>query len=399
MALPICSWSPRFAPTARILTLARRHFEMRAVASTLSNAFVSSLVRPRSFASRGVSSSRAFVRRAAGSDSNDIHNLDGQYDSAAAPYVRVRRVSEDEVRALEDILLSLGATSVSTVDADKGTENEKEIFSANTFEEAASDDVASRVWSSCDMTAYFPSHDVARESIAAAEEILGASFDVSYETSKANDWVQVVKDSFTPTKIADGLFIVPDWCDNVDKNAVNIVLEPGIAFGTGEHPTTRLCLRWLKETLARRGATELVVDFGCGSGVLAIGALVMGAKRAVGVDLAEQAVQSTMDNANLNGVSDRIIAYRGDGTDPGTPGADGQADLVVANILIGPVLDLEELLAGYCRTGGEIALSGILYGEQSDSVVERYCPHFDEIKVESEDGWACVHGVRNAVPV
>jgi len=133
--------------------------------------------------------------------------------------------------------------------------------------------------------------------------------------------------------------------------------------------------------------------------VLAIGALVMGAKRAVGVDLAEQAVQSTMENASLNGVADRIIAYRGDGTDPGTPGADGQADLVVANILIGPVLDLEELLAGYCKTGGEIALSGILYGEQSDSVVERYLVHFDEIKVESEDGWACVHGVRNAVPV
>jgi ribosomal protein L11 methyltransferase len=249
------------------------------------------------------------------------------------------------------------------------------------------------------MTAYFETHAAARASMEAAEEILGRAFDATYETSASNDWVQVVKDSFVPTKICEGLYIVPDWCENFDDDAVNIVLEPGIAFGTGEHPTTRLCLRWLKETLAKRGTTELVVDFGCGSGVLAIGALVMGAKRAVGVDLAQQAVQSSMDNARLNGVEDRLVTHCGDGTDPGTPGANGQAEIVVANILIDPVLELEELLAAYCMTGGEIALSGILCGKQSDSVLIRYQKHFDNLKVVSEDGWACVHGVRNSVAV
>jgi len=339
---------------------------------------------------------RLTVTAAASRRDDSIHNLDAQYDSEPAPFVVVKRVRRDDVGALSDIFLSTGASSVSTTDADLGTQNEKEIFSSNTLKEAASDAATARVWDSCDVQAYFPSHDVARRSIETAEEILGVTLDVTHGSSKSNDWVQVVKDSFTPTKITEGLYIVPDWCDNVDPSAVNIVLEPGIAFGTGEHPTTRMCLRWLKETLARRGETELVVDFGCGSGVLAIGALVMGAKHAVGVDLAEQAVQSAIDNAKLNGVEDRLVTMLGDGTDAGTPGANAQADIVVANILIGPVLDLEELFAGYCKPGGSIALSGILFSEeQSGAVVEKYSKHFTQLEVYEEDGWACVHGVRN----
>ena len=332
-------------------------------------------------------------------DDRALHSLDGCDDASDAPYVVVKRVDAHDVGALGDVLLSLGASSVSTIDADAGTEDEHEIFSANTFEEQASDKTKARVWAKCHVTAYFEDHARARAGIEAAEEILGISLEASYAESKSNDWVQAVKDSFTPTKIADGLYIVPDWCKDVDANAVNIALEPGIAFGTGEHPTTRLCLRWLKQTLARRGKTELVVDFGCGSGVLAIGALVMGADRAVGVDLAKQAVQSSIDNAKLNGVEDRLTTYLGDGRDPGTPGANGQADVVVANILIGPVLELEPLFAGYCKVGGEIALSGILYGEQSASVVAKYARHFDNICVVEECGWACVHGVRNGTPV
>jgi ribosomal protein L11 methyltransferase len=110
-------------------------------------------------------------------------------------------------------------------------------------------------------------------------------------------------------------------------------------------------------------------------------------------------VQSSIDNAKLNGVEDRLTAHLGDGRDPGTPGANGQADVVVANILIDPVLELEPLFAGYCKVGGEVALSGILHGEQSASVVAKYARHFDDIRVDEEDGWACVHGVRNGTPV
>ena len=327
-----------------------------------------------------------------------IHDLSCADDDGDAPYVIMRRVRDADVGSLSDVLLSLGASSVSAVDADLGRECEEEIFSANTFEEESRDWERTRVWKSCDLAAYFDSHDVARDVVASAEDILGLKLDVEYGTSKANDWVEVVKDSFTPTKISDGLFIVPSWCEDVDSSAVNIALEPGIAFGTGEHPTTRLCLRWLQQSL-RKEPVDVVVDFGCGSGVLAIGALLLGAKTAVGVDLAKQAVVSSMDNAKLNGVEDRLTVFCGDGTDVNTPGANGQADIVVANILIEPVLGLEELFAGYVKPGGRVALSGILFGEQSDKVVAQYSKHFEDIVVDHEGGWACVSGVRNAVGV
>lgn len=311
----------------------------------------------------------------------------------------IHRVPSDTVGALSDILLSMGASSVSTTDSDLGTSGEREIFSSNSLAEAARDETQARVWENCEITAYFDTRDIAAEAVSTAETILGVSLDAQHATARANDWVRAVKESFKPRAIAEGLYIIPNWVEDMDRDAVNIVLEPGIAFGTGEHPTTRLCLRWLKETLAKRSKTELVVDFGCGSGVLAIGALLMGAERAVGVDLARQAVQSSMDNARLNGVDKRLTTFLGDGTDPGTPGANGQADIVVANILIGPVLELEGLFARYCKKGGDIALSGVLYGEQSDSVMARYASHFDNLRVCEEDGWACVYGTRNGKPV
>ena len=223
------------------------------------------IVRSR-VASLGASrTARRLTAATAASPGRDdsIHNLDAQYDSEPAPYVVVKRVRRDDVGALGDIFLSTGASSVSTTDADLGTENERKSSRA-THSRRRPDEVQSRVWDSCDVQAYFPSRDVARGSIEAAEEILGTTLDVTYGSSKSNDWVQVVKDSFTPTKIAEGLYIVPDWCDSVDSSAVNIVLEPGIAFGTGEHPTTRMCLRWLKKTLARRGETELASILGAG---------------------------------------------------------------------------------------------------------------------------------------
>ena len=339
--VPAATGGPRAAVTAHRADDARRarlrrRFRARAPASDAR----------RASARAPDETARLRSHLCASADDRALHSLDGCDDASDAPYVVVKRVDAHDVGALGDVLLSLGASSVSTIDADAGTEDEHEIFSANTFEELASDKTKARVWAKCHVTAYFEDHARARAGIEAAEEILGISLEASYAESKSNDWVQAVKDSFTPTKIADGLYIVPDWCKDVDANAVNIALEPGIAFGTGEHPTTRLCLRWLQQTLARRGKTELVVDFGCGSGVLAIGALVMGADRAVGVDLAKQAVQSSIDNAKLNGVEDRLTTHLGDGRDPGTPGANGQADVVVANILIGPVLELEPLFAG-----------------------------------------------------
>ena len=397
-----------FAASVRVPLPTRRRSAAKRAAMRTSPAMRAALTRVASLTSTSrrslLSSTRsraASVVRggAADGDWTAVNSLDGAYDASDAPYVVIHRVPSDNVGALSDVLLSMGASSVSTTDADLGTPHEEEIFSSNSFAEAARDEAQARVWSNCEVTAYFDTREIATEAVSTAETILGVSLDAEHATARANDWVRAVKESFKPRAIADGLYIIPNWVEDMDRDAVNIVLEPGIAFGTGEHPTTRLCLRWLKEILAKRSRTELVVDFGCGSGVLAIGALLMGAERAVGVDLARQAVQSSMDNAKLNGVHDRLTTFLGDGTDPGTPGANGQADIVVANILIGPVLELEGLFARYCKKGGEIALSGVLYGEQSDSVVARYAPHFDNLRVSEEDGWACVHGTRNAKPV
>lgn len=390
-------------PDARRLGAASRfhpHSAMRATVSRVVAHASSSIVRYRWISSRSSPPRRSLATPFASSSESwrDVNSLDGALDASDAPYVTIARVARSAVGALSDILLSMGASSVSTTDADRGTASEEEIFSSNTFVEAASDAARARVWARCDLTAYFDTKEHAVEAVRSAEMILGVKLDAAHDVARSNDWVEAVKESFSPIEVASGLNIVPNWVSDVDESAVNIMLEPGIAFGTGEHPTTRLCLRWLKKTISQRARTELVVDFGCGSGVLAIGALLLGAERAVGVDLARQAVQSSMDNAKLNGVEHRLSTFLGDGTDPGTPGANGQADVVIANILIQPVLELEPLFARYCKTGGEVALSGVLHGEQSASVVAKYSTHFDNLSVDEEGGWACVHGTRNAVP-
>jgi len=342
--------------------------------------------------------SRSHLARSRVDRASSIHDLSAAESDAAAPFIVVRRARDAVVPALTDIFLSLGASSVSASDADAGSAREVEIFAEDDekFKRDARAWERTEVWASCDVVAYFETHDVAREAVRSAKEILKEDFDVEYASSKANDWVEVVKASFKVMRISETLDIVPSWVVEERAGAVNVRIEPGIAFGTGEHATTRLCLRWIERALERKGA-ELVVDFGCGSGVLAIAALMLGAKRAVGVDLAKQAVESSMNNAKLNGVQDRLTVFCGDGTDETTPGANGQADIVVANILIDTVLGLEELFARYVKRGGRVALSGILFGNQSDQVVKKYSKHFTDINVESDDGWACVSGIRNDV--
>lgn len=204
----------------------------------------------------------------------------------------------------------------------------------------------------------------------------------------------MVLDSFTPVKVLDGLWIVPEWCDAPaeDPDALSVVLEPGLAFGTGEHPTTRLCLGWLRKN-GMEG--KYVMDFGTGSGVLAIGAMLMGAERAVGVDIDPLSVKSAGTNAALNGLKDRIELYCADGSDDSElPPGRGDVDVMVANILVGPVLDLEPLFASYVKPGGRVCLSGILV-TQAPRVIEKYAEHFDDLSYEEELGWAVVSGVRN----
>jgi ribosomal protein L11 methyltransferase len=196
------------------------------------------------------------------------------------------------------------------------------------------------------------------------------------------DWVQSSREQFLSFSISNKLWIVPTWHDPPDPDAVYIRLDPGSAFGTGRHPTTRLCLEWLVKTV--RGG-ESLLDYGCGSGILAIAAMKLGTREAVGIDSDPQAIEVTAANARLNGVN--ISFYLPE------EAPELQADLVVANIFANPLQELAPRLAGELRKGGKIALSGILT-DQAEEVARVYAQWFEFTPPFCTDGWACLTGDR-----
>ena len=208
--------------------------------------------------------------------------------------------------------------------------------------------------------------------------------DLSYdsETLEDQDWVRLTQSQFDPIQISERLWITPSWHKAPAGNAVNLQLDPGLAFGTGSHPTTRLCLKWL-DTQLKGG--ESVLDYGCGSGILTIAALKLGAGSAVGVDIDEQAIRASNDNAAQNNVQAHF--YLPDGL------PQGQFDVVVANILANPLRMLGEMLAARTKQGGRIVLSGLL-AEQSEELGEIYSQWFDIEPAETEEGWARLSGVK-----
>ena len=188
---------------------------------------------------------------------------------------------------------------------------------------------------------------------------------------------------FEPIRISERLWIVPSWATAPDAHALNLVLDPGLAFGTGSHPSTRLCLQWLERTV---GGGERVLDYGCGSGILTIAALRLGASAALGVDVDPQALLAARQNAQRNQVDARFIDTE--------TASDFQADLVVANILANPLILLAPLLAGCVHGGGRLALSGILEA-QAVEVMQAYVPWF-VLRVDKRDGdWVLIEGLRS----
>jgi ribosomal protein L11 methyltransferase len=200
------------------------------------------------------------------------------------------------------------------------------------------------------------------------------------------DWVRLTQAQFEPIPISDRLWIVPSWHDAADyvkaTNAIVLVLDPGLAFGTGSHPTTRLCLKWLEQQLT---AGVSVLDYGCGSGILAIAAKKLGAGYVVGSDVDTQAITSSRANAQINQVAAEF--YLPDAM----PTAD--FDVLVANILTNPLKALMPLLAARVKSGGRIALSGIL-AEQADELIALYQTAFDMRLWAAEEGWVCLEGIK-----
>lgn len=279
--------------------------------------------------------------------------------------------------ALGDALLAQGAQSVSMEDANAGTADEAPLYGEPGLPLEAA-------WPQSVITALCAQDVDPLQLIAAACAQTGLSPPPEYRLEPVGDedWVRLSQSQFEPIRISDKLWIVPSWAIAPDPRAVNLVLDPGLAFGTGSHPTTRLCLLWLERTL--RGG-ERVLDYGCGSGILAIAALRLGAGEALGVDVDPLALVAARANAARNQVRARFIDTE--------TASDFQADLVAANILANPLILLAPLLAGHLSTGGRIALSGILEA-QAEEVTAAYAPWFGMQIGVIDGGWALLEGVK-----
>ncbi len=280
--------------------------------------------------------------------------------------------------SLSDALMERGALSVDLLDADADTPDEQAIF-------GEPGEPPPGVWQHNRVSALFDNDVDVTEVLRAASFSVGLAQlpEHRIETLADNDWVRLTQSQFEPIPISGRLWIVPTWHTPSDPAAINIVLDPGLAFGTGSHPTTRLCLRWLDNNL--KGG-ESVLDYGCGSGILAIAALKLGASRAVGVDVDTQAVTASRDNAVANQVEHVEFFLPNN-----APKA--SYDLVVANILTNPLRMLAPLLANATRQGGQIVLSGILESQAQD-VMSIYEQWFDLNAPIFEDGWSCLSGSK-----
>lgn len=278
---------------------------------------------------------------------------------------------------LSDALLAQGAQSVTVEDANAGTAEEAPLYGEPGVP-------VEGAWPQSLIKALC-AHDADPMQIiaaACAQVGLAALPDYRAEPVGDEDWVRLSQAQFEPIRISDKLWIVPSWAMAPDPHAVNLVLDPGLAFGTGSHPTTRLCLQWLERAI--RGG-ERVLDYGCGSGILAIAALRLGAREALGVDVDPLALVAARANAARNRVDARFVNTE---TAP-----DFEADLVAANILANPLILLAPLLAGYMSKGGRIALSGILEA-QAEEVMAAYAPWFAMRVSASDEGWVLLEGLR-----
>ncbi|MBB5017452.1 ribosomal protein L11 methyltransferase [Chitinivorax tropicus] len=278
--------------------------------------------------------------------------------------------------ALSDALFDLGALSTSIEDAHAGTDSEQPIF-------GEPGEPSDTVWEASHVIALFDEGTDVASLVAQAVAQCGiAPPAFQTVTVEEQDWVRATQAQFDPIRISDRLWITPTWHQPPNPDAINLQLDPGLAFGTGSHPTTRLCLQWLDRHLAHG---ETVLDYGCGSGILAIAAKKLGAGDCLGVDIDPQAIVASNQNAEQNQVVAQFCL----------PDAMPKQtyDIVVANILTNPLRMLAPLLAGSCRAGGRIALSGILEN-QAQEIIDIYSAWFDLDEPVFDDGWTCVSGTK-----
>ena len=293
-------------------------------------------------------------------------------------------VVAETAEPLGDALLDLGALSVTVEDDAAGGYDENPLYG----EPGLSPEV--QAWDRSAVTALFNPEIDASGSAEFIPELLASLKEAGFnlappqeKTVEEQDWVRLTQSQFAPIQIGERIWVVPSWHDApTDPNAICLAVDPGLAFGTGSHPTTHLCLEWLADEMPK-GAT--VLDYGCGSGILAIAAVMLGAAQVTGVDIDEQAVQATRDNAQANHVV--VQSLLPDGL------SDGHFDVVVANILSNPLKVLAPMLAGRVRSGGQLILSGVLE-RQAQEVAAAYAPWLPLTVWQARDGWVCLAGTK-----
>ena len=281
--------------------------------------------------------------------------------------------------ALSDALMEAGAISVSVEDALAGTDLETPQFGEPDGLITAP---VIPLWTENRVIALFePATDlVGRVTRAALEIGITDLPTIDIAEVEEQDWVRLTQSQFEPIHITDRLWIVPSWHTAPNAEAINLVLDPGLAFGTGSHPTTFLCLQWLTEQVQ---GNETVLDYGCGSGILAIAAAKLGAGQVLGVDIDDNALTAAHDNASANNVSLQLRHSR--------MSLDERFDLVVANILTNPLCVLAPLLAGCVASGGKLALSGVL-APQAQQVISAYAPFIKLHVGATHEGWVRLEG-------
>lgn len=290
------------------------------------------------------------------------------------PWLQVRlAITPEQAETYEDALLEVGAVSVTFMDAE-----DQPIFEPDLG--------TTPLWSHTHLLALFEADTDPANLVAHLQLLTGGELpEHQIERIEDQDWERSWMDNFQPMRFGQRLWIVPSWHEAPEPAAVNLLLDPGLAFGTGTHPTTSLCLQWL-DGQALDGCSLL--DFGCGSGILAIAALLLGAGRAVGTDIDPQALEASRDNASRNGIAaERLPLYL-----PGDMPA-ATYDVVVANILAGPLVQLAPTISAHVRPGGRLALSGIL-AEQAEEVRAAYADLFELDPTAVQDGWVRISGVR-----
>lgn len=290
------------------------------------------------------------------------------------PWLQVRlAITPDQAETYEDALLGVGAVSVTFMDAE-----DQPIFEPDLG--------TTPLWSHTHLLALFEADTDPVNLVAHLELLTGAALpEHQIEHIADQDWERSWMDNFQPMRFGQRLWIVPSWHAAPEPDAVNLLLDPGLAFGTGTHPTTALCLEWLDgQDLSNCN----VLDFGCGSGILAIAALLLGAPLAVGTDIDFQALEASRDNASRNGIDPARFPVYLPADLPQQP-----ADIVVANILAGPLVSLAPQISSLVKPGGRLALSGIL-AEQADEIRAAYQDAFILDPTALKDGWVRISGVK-----